>query len=101
MKPENILLDRQGHVHLADFGLAKPGLKDDSARAYSFCGSPEYMPPEVVSRKGHTLTADFYSMGALLYELVTGLPPFYNRDPEKIYTATLKQHLAYPSNLST
>lgn len=58
------------------------------------------MPPEIVARKGHTLTADFYSIGALLYELVTGLPPFYSRDPEKIYSATLKQKMIYPSNLS-
>lgn len=67
LKPENILLDREGHVHLADFGLVKPGLKNDGSRAYSFCGSPEYMPPEIVARKGHSLSADFYSLGALLY----------------------------------
>ena len=89
MKPENILLDRQGHAHLADFGLVKPGLHDGS-KTYSFCGSPEYMPPEVIRRKGHSLEADFYSLGALLYELITGLPPFYSRDPEKIYKSTLK-----------
>jgi serine/threonine protein kinase len=58
------------------------------------------MPPEIVARKGHSLTADFYSLGALLYELVTGLPPFYSRDPEKIYSATLKQKMIYPSHLS-
>jgi serine/threonine protein kinase len=100
LKPENILLDLEGHVHLADFGLVKPGLKKDDQRAFSFCGSPEYMPPEVIARKGHTVTADFYSLGALLYELITGLPPFYSRDPEKIYNATLKQPLVHFANFS-
>lgn len=101
IKPENILLDKEGHVHLSDFGLVKTGLKSDTSRAYSFCGSPEYMPPEIVARKGHTLSADYYSLGALLFELVTGLPPFYSRNPEKIYTATLKQKMVYPSHLSS
>ena len=97
IKPENILLDRDGHAHLADFGLAKPGLNIDGSRAFSFCGSPEYMPPEIINRKGHTLSADFYSIGALLYELITGLPPFYCREHEKIYEATLNKKVPlYP-----
>ena len=55
------------------------------------------MPPEIINRKGHTLSADFYSIGALLYELITGLPPFYCREPEKIYEATLKKKVPlYP-----
>jgi len=74
-------LDKEGHAYLADFGLVKPGLKCDGAKTYSFCGSPEYMPPEVIGRKGHSMTADFYSIGALLFELLTGLPPFYSNNP--------------------
>ena len=100
LKPENVLLDRQGHAHLGDFGLAKPGLKDEDSRAFSFCGSPEYMPPEIISKEGHSVTADFYSLGALLYELMTGLPPFYNKDPAKIYKSTVSEPLSYFSHFS-
>jgi serum/glucocorticoid-regulated kinase 2 len=98
IKPENILLDREGHVCIADFGMVKFGMAE--GKAFSFCGSPEYMPPEIIAKRGHTLTADFYSLGALLYELVTGLPPFYSRDPEQIYEATVKSELFYPAFLS-
>lgn len=100
LKPENILLDKDGHACISDFGLVKPGLKNPSNRAYSFCGSPEYMSPEVVAKKGHSLCADFYSLGALLFELLTGLPPFYSRDPEQIYKGTLNGSLVIPSYLS-
>jgi serine/threonine protein kinase len=60
--------------------LAKPNYFSSDDRAYSFCGSPEYMPPEMIMRKGHSLAVDFYCLGAVLYEFVTGLPPFYNND---------------------
>lgn len=53
--------------------------------AYSFCGSPEYMPPEMLLKVGHSYPIDYYCLGALLYELVTGLPPFYSRNTEDIY----------------
>lgn len=99
IKPENILLDREGHVCIADFGMVKFGMA--RGKAFSFCGSPEYMPPEIISKRGHTLTADFYSLGALLYELVTGLPPFYSRDPQQIYQATVNSEPTYPAFLSS
>jgi len=76
LKPENILLDVDGHVRLTDFGLSKEHMNKE-ARTYSFCGSPEYMSPEMLAGQGHTRAVDFYSLGALLYEMLTGLPPFY------------------------
>lgn len=79
IKPENILLDLHGHLLLSDFGLSKPGM-DPEDFAYSFCGSPEYMAPEMLMKTGHNYLVDCYCLGALLYELVTGLPPYYSHD---------------------
>lgn len=83
LKPENILLDIDGHIKLTDFGLCKLGLEANEL-TQSYCGSPEYMAPEVVTRTGHSYEVDFYTLGALLHELVLGLPPFYSRDPEEM-----------------
>lgn len=66
-----MLLDLDGHIKLTDFGLSKENFNANS-RSYSFCGSPEYMSPEMLSRKGHNLSIDYYSLGALLYEMLTG-----------------------------
>ncbi|KOB64568.1 Ribosomal protein S6 kinase, partial [Operophtera brumata] len=77
LKPENILLDADGHIALTDFGLSK--LPPSSDKAYSFCGTVEYMAPEVVNRRGHTFAADWWSFGVLMI---------------------LKAKLGMPSNLS-
>ena len=83
IKPENILLDKDGNIKICDFGLSKPNI-DISERAYSFCGSPEYMAPEMILQEGHGFSLDYYNLGALLYEFVTGLPPYYSRNTEEI-----------------
>jgi serum/glucocorticoid-regulated kinase 2 len=71
-------------VRITDFGLSKPGIHGRDT-AHSFCGSPEYMSPEMIMRTGHTFTVDYYCLGALLYEMVVGVPPFYSRNTEEIY----------------
>ncbi|XP_043280314.1 ribosomal protein S6 kinase alpha-5-like isoform X2 [Venturia canescens] len=81
IKLENILLDREGHIVLTDFGLSKeflPHERDSNARAYSFCGTIEYMAPEVVrgGSAGHDIAVDWWSVGVLTYELLTGASPF-------------------------
>ncbi|CAD8093322.1 unnamed protein product [Paramecium sonneborni] len=98
IKPENILIDFDGHVRIADFGLSKPNMTDQDI-GYSFCGSPEYMAPEMLLKSGHTFQLDLYCLGALLYELVTGLPPYYSRNTEEIYTRILNQKLNFPPQL--
>lgn len=90
IKPENIFLDLDGHVRVGDFGLSKPDM-DENEFAYSFCGSPEYMAPEMLLKLGHTYPVDFYCLGALLYELVTGLPPFYSHNTDQIYESILSE----------
>ena len=98
LKPENLLINHDGHVKIADFGLSKAGL-DSREVTYSFCGSTEYMPPEMIQKTGHGYGVDFYTLGALLYELVTGLPPFYSRDEEEIKEAIIHEQLTFPDHV--
>uniref|UniRef100_A0A2A4K9Z0 Ribosomal protein S6 kinase n=1 Tax=Heliothis virescens TaxID=7102 RepID=A0A2A4K9Z0_HELVI len=98
LKPENILLDADGHIALTDFGLSK--LPPTSDKAYSFCGTVEYMAPEVVNRRGHTFAADWWSFGVLMFEMLTGNLPFHGSTRHETMTQILKAKLGMPSNLS-
>lgn len=99
LKPENILLDADGHVKLTDFGLSKEGIQDNFS-AKSMCGTPEYLAPEILNKSGHGKAVDWYSLGALMYEMLTGLPPFYTRDREKLFERIRRGELAYPSYIT-
>eukprot|EP00903_Cladosiphon_okamuranus_P014231 g13220.t1 len=100
LKPENVLLDGEGHIRLTDFGLSKEGISNTTSGANSFCGTPEYLAPEILSRQGHGRAVDWWSLGALLYEMLTGLPPFYCRDRERLFDKIRKGNLTYPRYLS-
>ncbi|CAM9564169.1 unnamed protein product [Laminaria digitata] len=100
LKPENVLLDAEGHIRLTDFGLSKEGISNTTSGAHSFCGTPEYLAPEILNRQGHGRAVDWWSLGALLYEMVTGLPPFYCRDREKLFEKIRRGNLSYPRYLS-
>ncbi|KAI4890034.1 hypothetical protein NFI96_005355 [Prochilodus magdalenae] len=89
LKPENILLDEEGHIKLTDFGLSKESI-DHENKAYSFCGTVEYMAPEVVNRRGHTQSADWWSYGVLMFEMLTGMLPFQGKDRKETMTMILK-----------
>ncbi|CAL4058805.1 unnamed protein product, partial [Meganyctiphanes norvegica] len=97
LKPENILLDADGHISLTDFGLCKEALND---KAYSFCGTVEYMAPEVVNRRGHNTAADWWSFGVLLFEMLTGALPFQGHNRKETMTLILKAKLGMPPYLS-
>jgi len=88
-----------GHIKLTDFGLAKQDFNESSI-SYTFCGSPEYMTPEMLSQEGHGFSLDCYTLGVLLYEMLTGLPPYYSRDTQQMYIEVVKSKVSYPNYLS-
>lgn len=84
LKPDNVVLDKDGHVLLTDFGLSKEGVSVlDGTK--SFCGSVAYLAPEMLKRRGHGHAVDLYGLGVLLYEMMSGMPPFYHHDREQLF----------------
>lgn len=84
LKPENLLIDTNGYLKITDFGFAKklsPGSK-----TYTLCGTPEYLAPEVILQQGHNSAADWWTLGILIFELVGGMPPFYDKDRYVLWT---------------
>jgi len=97
LKPENLVLDSEGHINLTDFGLAKVECK---GMTYTFCGTPEYMAPELVTKQGHTSAVDWWSLGVFLYEMVVGIPPFYTQNVSQMYQLILNKPLNFPDHAS-
>ena len=98
LKPENILLDDDGHIGITDFGLSKDDVKKEEAK--TFCGTPEYLAPEMIlsrnTSEGYGVNVDWWSMGTLLYEMLTGWPPFYDKNIQKMCKKILSAPLAFP-----
>lgn len=99
LKPSNLLIDKDGHIKLADFSLAKENVTQNNP-AMSFCGTPAYLPPELINNVGAYKPADIYCIGVNLFEMLTGQPPFYTQDIGALYRAIQRDRLRFPPFLN-
>ena len=99
LKPENVLLDAEGHLRITDFGLSKIGMSREE-RTFSFCGTPEYLAPEVIMGEGHSYEVDWWSLGALVYEMICGAPPHYSKDKRKLMRNIVETEVPFNMKIS-
>lgn len=94
LKPENILLDAQGYLKITDFGFSKV----IDARTWTFCGTPEYMAPEIILSKGYGKAVDWWSFGVLIYEMMAGFPPFFSKETIRVYEKIALGKFKFPAH---
>uniref|UniRef100_A0ACB8G5R8 Uncharacterized protein n=1 Tax=Sphaerodactylus townsendi TaxID=933632 RepID=A0ACB8G5R8_9SAUR len=96
LKLDNVLLDHEGHCKLADFGMCKEGIQDGVTTA-TFCGTPDYIAPEILQEMLYGPDVDWWAMGVLLYEMLCGHAPFEAENEDDLFEAILNDEIAYPS----
>ncbi|XP_042633326.1 RAC-gamma serine/threonine-protein kinase isoform X5 [Cyprinus carpio] len=98
LKLENLMLDKDGHIKITDFGLCKEGITE-GATMKTFCGTPEYLAPEVLEDNDYGRAVDWWGLGVVMYEMVCGRLPFYNQDHEKLFELILMDEIRFPRTL--
>jgi serine/threonine protein kinase len=94
LKPENVMMGEDGYIQLADFGLAKNLQQNE--KAFTFCGTPQYLAPEVIKEAGHTTMVDWWCLGILTYEMMVGFTPFVGGDSKTVYQSVTSKPVAFP-----
>lgn len=94
LKLENIMVDSTGYIKIIDYGLAKMLGSDEVAMSY--CGTPEYLAPEMISHAGHDKTIDWWAVGILIYELLIGVTPFYNKNRQVLMSKIKHSRIVFP-----
>ena len=89
-------MDSKGFLKICDFGLAKVV----TDKTFTLCGTPDYLAPEIITSQGHNKACDYWALGILIYELITGEAPFYAEDPMQIYQLILRHHLSFPYRMT-
>ncbi|XP_033846053.1 protein kinase C theta type isoform X1 [Periophthalmus magnuspinnatus] len=95
LKLDNVLLDSEGHIKIADFGMCKENMLEDS-RTATFCGTPDYIAPEILLGQKYNISVDWWSFGVLLYEMLIGQSPFHGRDEEELFQSIRTDNPVYP-----
>uniref|UniRef100_A0A0R3S780 protein kinase C n=1 Tax=Elaeophora elaphi TaxID=1147741 RepID=A0A0R3S780_9BILA len=99
LKLDNILLDSDGHVHLADFGMCKTEMNRENGMASTFCGTPDYIAPEIIKGQLYNEAVDFWSFGVLMYEMLIGRSPFHGEGEDELFDSILNERPYFPKSI--